>query len=46
MNWYETNYLCKMCKGCEAVANGEANCLVDTEAIATEYDLLDEEEEF
>lgn len=32
MNWYTTNYLCKNCKGCEAVANGETECLVDEEA--------------
>ena len=27
MNYPETYYLCKKCKGCEAVADGEAECL-------------------
>ena len=52
MNWYEAHYLCKNCKGCEAVADGEANCLVDEEAkieieVISETGILyDDEEEF
>lgn len=38
MNWYEVNCLCKNCAGCEAVADGEAQCYCELE------DLYDEEE--
>ena len=31
MNWYNTHYLCKHCIGCEAVAEGEGNCLCEEE---------------
>lgn len=31
MNWYDVTKLCNQCKGCEAVADGEAECLVELE---------------
>lgn len=40
MNWYETHYLCKNCKGCEAVGDGEAQCYIELEI------LYDDDEEF
>ena len=40
MNWYGAHYLCKRCKGCEAVADGDAECYVELE------NCYDEEEEF
>ena len=27
MYWYDVEKLCKACKGCEAVSDGEAECL-------------------
>lgn len=31
MNWYDIHYCCKRCVGCEAVADGEGDCLCDLE---------------
>ena len=31
MDYYETNWYCKYCKGCEAVENNEADCLMELE---------------
>ena len=39
MKWYEAYQLCEKCKGCEAVADGEAICHIEIEK------LYDDEEE-
>ena len=36
MNWYDVHYLCKMCKGCDAVSDGEADCLCELEDVYNE----------
>lgn len=42
MKWYEAHYYCNMCKGCEKVADGEAQCYIELEDIYEEEDYINE----